>query len=117
MTFFVGICRGRKSGSSASKIRFPEFGPKFGFRRCKILVTQHCDPPNALYGIAIPIASMFSRYRRVSSYTPFWGVPQNYVEGGGGKGGGKGGGIASQCCPLPIGRFGGDNSYTVANRG
>ena len=35
------------------------------------LVTQHCDPPIALQGIAAtPIASRFSRYRRVSRYIP-----------------------------------------------
>ena len=50
------------------------------------LVTQHCD----LSGIATPIASTFSRYRRVSRYnpSPLVGVSQNYVRGGrGGKGG------------------------------
>ena len=72
-----------------------------------------------IQGIAIPIASSFSRYRRVSRYAPPFGGVSNYVEGRGVVRGCLGGGGISQVNAAfsAIGRYRGFSSYTIANRG
>ena len=74
------------------------------------LVPQPLNPPIAVEGIAIPIASMFFRYRRVSRYTPPPQFALSQPRGEGGKG------YRSSSCPLEgIALYRGIAEIVVAN--